>query len=165
MIEQYLGIPSDYVTIGVCAVVLLLLIIVIILAAGLSRLKKKYRSFMSGKDGKSLEDILLKRINKIDDLDERNTKNEQRIDRLAADLEGCYQKIGIEKYDALDEQGGKLSFALTLLDEKNNGFIINTVHSREGSYSYIKEIIDGNSIIGLSPEEETALEKALNGNK
>ena len=37
------------------------------------------------------------------------------------------------------------------------------VHSREGSYSYIKEIIDGNSIVGLSPEEDEALQKALNG--
>ena len=83
--------------------------------------------------------------------------------RRTKDLEPCFQKIGLEKYDALDEQGGKLSFALTLLNEKDNGFIINTVHSREGSYSYIKEIIDGNSIIGLSPEEEKALSKALNG--
>ncbi|MDD5956684.1 MAG: DUF4446 family protein [Lachnospiraceae bacterium] len=163
MIEQYLGIDQEYILIGVCALAVILFIIMIVQAAKLGSLKKKYAEFMKGKSGESLEEILMEKINKIDELDDRNRKNEQRIDQLAKDLEPCYQKIGLEKYDALDEQGGKLSFALTLLDEKNNGFIINTVHSREGSYSYIKEIIDGNSIIGLSPEEETALSKALNG--
>ncbi len=158
MIEQYLGIDQEYILIGVCALAVILFIIMIVQAAKLGSLKRKYAEFMKGKSGESLEEILMEKINKIDELDDRNRKNE-----LAKDLEPCYQKIGLEKYDALDEQGGKLSFALTLLDEKNNGFIINTVHSREGSYSYIKEIIDGNSIIGLSPEEETALSKALNG--
>jgi hypothetical protein len=75
----------------------------------------------------------------------------------------CYQKMGLLKYDALDEMGGKLSYTLALLNEKNNGYVLNCVHSREGSYSYIKEIIDGNSIVGLSPEEDEALQKALNG--
>ena len=163
MIEKYLGIDPEYILIGLCAVAVIFLIIIIIQAVRLSSMKKKYASFMKGKSGESLEEILMEKINKIDEIDDRNRKNEQRLDQLAKDLEPCFQKIGLEKYDALDEQGGKLSFALTLLNEKDNGFIINTVHSREGSYSYIKEIIDGNSIIGLSPEEEKALSKALNG--
>ncbi|RRF96916.1 MAG: DUF4446 family protein [Lachnospiraceae bacterium] len=163
MIEKYLGIDQEYILIGVAAFALILLIIIIVQAAKLNSLKKKYQTFMKGKSGESLEKLLIEKLDKIDELDERNRKNEQRIDQLAKDLEPCYQKAGLEKYDALDEQGGKLSFALAMLDEKNNGFIINTVHSRDGSYSYIKEIIDGNSIIGLSPEEDNALQKALNG--
>ena len=61
--------------------------------------------------------------------------------------------------------GGKLSYALCMLNEKNDGYIINTVHSREGCYSYVKEIIDGNSVIGLSEEEIQALEEALKNEK
>ena len=61
--------------------------------------------------------------------------------------------------------GGKLSYALCMLNEKNDGYIINAVHSREGCYSYIKEIIDGNSVIGLSEEEEQALDEALKNEK
>ena len=45
--------------------------------------------------------------------------------------------------------GGKLSFALALLDNRNNGFIINAMHSREGCYTYVKEIINGESYITL----------------
>ena len=66
-----------------------------------------------------------------------------------------------EKHDAFDEMGGKLSFSLALLDQKNDGFIINAMHSREGCYTYIKEIVDGNSIIVLAEEEKNALDIAM----
>ena len=61
--------------------------------------------------------------------------------------------------------GGKLSFSLALLSQTNEGFIINAMHSCEGCYTYIKEIIDGNSVITLSEEEQEALDMALNSNK
>ena len=57
--------------------------------------------------------------------------------------------------------GGKLSFSLAMLDVRNNGFIINAMHTREGCYTYIKEIVDGNSIIVLSDEEQKALDRAM----
>ena len=76
-----------------------------------------------------------------------------------------FQKYGLVKYDAFQEMGGKLSFSLAMLNEKNDGYIINAVHSREGCYTYVKEIIDGNSIIALAEEEEQALAQALSSNQ
>ena len=72
-----------------------------------------------------------------------------------------YQKVGIVKYDAFHEMGGELSFALTMLDENNNGWIFNAMHSREGCYTYIKEVVNGESYIELSSEEKECLEKAV----
>ena len=51
-----------------------------------------------------------------------------------------------------------------MLDMRNNGFIINAMHTREGCYTYIKEIIDGNSVIVLSEEEQEALKRAMDPN-
>ena len=65
------------------------------------------------------------------------------------------------KYDAFQEMGGKLSFSLCLLNEKDDGFIINAMHSREGCYTYIKEIIAGKCVIILSEEEKEALDMAM----
>ncbi len=65
--------------------------------------------------------------------------------------------MGLVKYDAFSQMGGQLSFCLALLNEKNNGFIINSVHSAEGCYSYTKEIKNGQSDISLGKEEEEAL--------
>ena len=72
-----------------------------------------------------------------------------------------YQKIGIVKYDAFHEMGGDLSFALTMLDENDNGWILNAMHSREGCYTYIKEVVKGQSYIELAEEESESLERAI----
>ena len=77
-------------------------------------------------------------------------------------MEGHYQKVGIVKYDAFHEMGGDLSFALTMLDENNTGWILNAMHSREGCYTYIKEIVKGESYVVLGEEEKEALRQAVN---
>ena len=57
--------------------------------------------------------------------------------------------------------GGKLSFAIAMLNENNNGWIMNAMHSREGCYTYVKEIVNGESFVELSEEEAEALDKAI----
>lgn len=76
-------------------------------------------------------------------------------------MESAYQKMGLVKYDAFNQMGGQLSFSLALLDENNNGFIINSVHSSEGCYSYTKEIKLGQCVIDLGAEEAEALAMAM----
>lgn len=71
-----------------------------------------------------------------------------------------FQKMGMVKYNAFREMSGDLSYALALLDQENNGFLINSVYGNEGGYSYIKEIKNGESEILLSEDEQKALEKA-----
>ena len=161
MIEAYLGIPIDFIVIGLAAVCVVLLILLIVNIVRVSRLREKYEIFMKGKTAKSLEDTLIYRLEQLDDLIKANASNERNISVILETLQSCFQKFGLVKYDALDEMGGKLSCALCMLNDKNDGYIINIVHSREGCYNYMKEIIDGNSIIGLSDEEAEALEKAL----
>ena len=161
MIEYYLGIDSDYAVIGLAALVLVLIVVTIINAGRQRKLRKAYEQFMLGNDGKSLEDTLVDRLNQVDALIEANANNERNIDTLIRKSKNNFRKFGLVKYDALQEMGGKLSFSLCMLNEKNDGFILNVVHSREGCYSYIKEIIDTNSIVTLAEEEEQALRMAL----
>lgn len=161
MIEQYLGISSDYIVIGLAVAMLLIIILLIVLIVKVSDLKKKYKIFMQGNNAKSLEDTLFYRLEQVDELIEANASNERNIDAIYKNMQGCYQKMGLVKYDAFNEMGGKLSFSLCMLDENNNGYIINAMHTREGCYTYVKEIIDGESVIQLAEEEENALAKAL----
>ena len=119
---------------------------------------------MSGKDAKTLEDTLIQRLDQVDSLLESNEENDRNIKVLSKNMQCTYQKMGLIKYDAFHEMGGKLSFSLAMLDMRNNGFIINAMHTREGCYTYIKEIIDGNSVIVLSEEEQEALKRAMNPN-
>lgn len=165
MISQYLGFDSDFIILGLTAVVLILLILYIVNIVQMNKLKKNYKIFMSGKNAKNLEETIIKRLEQVDELMKANAANEKSIRVLIKNIKKSYQKMGLIKYDAFHEMGGKLSFSLAMLDVKNNGFIINAMHTREGCYTYIKEIVDGNSIIVLSEEEQEALKRAMGTDK
>ena len=161
MISQYLGFDSDYIILGLAGFCIVLFILVIVNMVQTSKMKKKYKKFMSGKNAKSLEETLVKKLNQIDSLVEANAANEKNIKNVVNNMKFTFQKVGLVKYDAFNEMGGKLSFSLALLNASNDGFVLNAVHSREGCYTYIKEIIDGNSIIVLAEEEQEALNRAM----
>ncbi len=165
MISQYLGFDSDYIILGLAGFCIILFILVIVNMVQTSKMKKKYKKFMSGKNAKSLEETLVKRLDQIDSLVEANAANEKNIKKVVNNMKFTFQKVGLVKYDAFNEMGGKLSFSLALLNASNDGFVLNAVHSREGCYTYIKEIIDGNSIIVLAEEEQEALNMAMEAEK
>lgn len=151
---------------GIVLIIMLVLIIVAFVLIILNNkkikvLEAKYESFMKGKDAKSLEDTILKRFKEVDILVSENEKKTSQIQEINEILTATFQKKGVVKYDAFHEMGGKLSFALVMLDKEDNGFVINSMHSREGCYTYIKEIIGGESYIPLGTEEKEALDKAL----
>ena len=160
MISQYLGFDSDYIILGLAAFCVILFILTVVNMAKTSKLRKKYEAFMMGKDAKSLEETLVTRLSQVDKLISANEANEKNIRKMFDNMKFTFQKVGLVKYDAFNEMGGKLSFSLAMLNESDNGFVLNAVHSREGCYTYIKEIIDGNSIITLAEEEQEALKMA-----
>ena len=161
---ELIGIDPAYILIGMTALIVILLITVIVLIVKTSGLKKKYNAFMQGKDGKTLEDTIINRFEQLDETSKLSKANYNEIKKITENLKITYQKVGIVKYDAFNEMGGKLSFALALLDKNNNGFVLNAMHSREGCYTYIKEIVNGESYIVLAEEEKNALNIALGNN-
>ena len=128
----------------------------------MNRFMKKYKSFMKGKDGASLEKTILRNMNDIDMLMESSKNHMEEIRQLKEIQLHTLNKTAIVKYDAFKEMGGKLSFALAMLDQENSGFVMNAIHSREGCYTYIKEIVKGESYIILGEEEKEALRQAVN---
>ena len=137
MISQYLGFDSDYIILGLAGFCIVLFILVIVNMVQTSKMKKKYKKFMSGKNAKSLEEILVKRLNQIDSLVDANATNEKNIKKVVNNMKFTFQKVGLVKYDAFNEMGGKLSFALAMLEKNNTGFILNAIHSRDNCFFYI----------------------------
>ncbi len=151
-----------YITFGSIGLSIILLILVIVALVKLGKTKKKYNEFMNGADGKSLEDEILKRFKEIDSMKAVQAKMGREIEKINETLLITYQKVGVVKYDAFEEMGGKLSFAICMLNDENDGFILNSMHSsREGCYTYAKEIIKGKSFVELSGEEQQALDRAI----
>ena len=130
-----------------------------------TELRKKYDAFLTGNDGASLEETLIKKIKKLEELERTDKVRKKSIERIERKLSGTYQKAGMVKYDAFQEMGGKMSFALALLNENDDGFVINSIHSREGCYTYIKEIIHAQAYNLLTDEEKKAINEAIKKNK
>lgn len=140
-----------------------LITLVIVLLVKTIKLEKKYAAFMKGSDGETLEDSIFNRFKELDKVKKEERLTAEKLDVTCETLINAFQKMGMVKYDAFSEQGGKLSYSLCLLNDKDNGFIVTSIHSREGCNSYIKEIIRGESYVILSTEERKALESAQKG--
>lgn len=143
-------------------VTVVVLILLVIQMRRTARLKKRLDRFMSGSDGKSLEKEIASLCEDNKRLRATASENKKDIRTLYRKAESAYRKMGLVKYDAFHQMGGQLSFCLVLLDENNNGFLINSVHSTEGCYTYTKELRGGESATPLGKEEEEALQEALN---
>ena len=126
------------------------------------KLRKRYEKFLQGKNAKSLEDQITELCEIHDILKKNSDVHTKQIKDLYRRHKTTFQKSAIVKYDAFKEMGGKLSFCLAMLDEENDGFILNSVHSTDGCYSYTKRITKGESDVPLAGEEQHALEKAMN---
>ncbi len=150
-----------YLFIGMLALIIILLVLLIVQIVKTNKLKNRLDKFVLGKDAKSLEKdiVALYEDNKF--LRNATEKNKKDIRTLYKNMETTFQKIGVVKYDAFRQMGGSLSFCLALLNEKNDGFIMNSVHSTDGCYTYTKIIKNGESDVDLGKEEKKALEIAM----
>ncbi len=149
------------VIISLAVITLLLLIATIICILQTNRLYRRYDYFMRGKDAESLEETILKQMDEIRELKSQDRANKDAIRTLTKNVKGSYQKFGMVKYNAFKGMGGNLSFAFAMLDLNNTGFVLNSVHSREGCYLYIKSVEKGETEVILGNEEKEALEQAL----
>ncbi|SHJ79974.1 DUF4446 family protein [Propionispora hippei] len=142
------------------AMICLALIVFININIKLSRMNRRYRKLMQGVEGANLEKLLLTHIEEVRDA-------VKRVDSLSAscrNLEGitrnCVQKVGIVRFNAFEDTGSDLSFAIALLDAQNNGVVISNIFGRNESRTYAKPIVNCQSQYFLTEEEKAALEQA-----
>ena len=149
--------------IGMATIVLVIAVLVycVILHIRLGSLKKKYYFFMQGDNGASLERKLSVEVSEIRDAAKglESLLTEQAAIRNTQS--NTIQKIGFIKYNAFENIGNDLSFALTLLDGNNNGICISSIYGRNESRIFSKPIVKGKSLVSLSQEELESLNEAL----
>lgn len=158
--ESY-GIPIEYVVLGELALIFILFLTVCISNGRIRKLTKRYESFMHGKTGADLEGIIVSAFSEMETIKKNDARRMKEFKIIRKNMKNSFRKIGLVKYDAFNQMSGTLSFSLALLNEKNDGIILNCMHSREGCFTYAKEIIGGESYVVLSDEEKTALQQAI----
>ena len=158
------GMDTGFLFIGLIVLFVMVIVLMVMVTKQnrqMRQLKTRVDKFMGGKSARGLEETIVTLLDDYEMLKENAKDNARDIKTIYKNMRSAYQKMGIVKYDAFQQMGGQLSFCLALLDEDNNGFIINSVHSTEGCYSYTKEIREGESDVPLGKEEEEAMRIAL----
>ncbi len=127
------------------------------------KLRKRIDRFMgSAENNGHIESMLVEYLGKVDDVSRQHNGLLKKVDTLQHRLQFCVQKVGMVRYNPFEDMGGDLCFALALLDQQDNGVVINTIYSREGSYTYAKKLTGGNSEKHkLSVEERQCVDMAM----
>lgn len=126
-------------------------------------LRKKIKIFLKGKKVKDFEEVISEQIKRMesieDDIKDINKWNE----KLQGICDISITKVGVVRFNPFKDTGGDQSFAIALLDSKNNGIIFSSLYGREGTRVYSKPIVNGDSTYNLSEEEREAIKKAVGG--
>ena len=114
-------------------------------------------------DGKNIKEDLDNYMRRVSSSEEEIRKLSLYYKELDEKTKNCIQKVGIFRYNAYKDTGSDLSFAVCLLDEKNDGVVFNGIYSREASNIYAKPIEKGRSTYTITEEEKEAISRAING--
>lgn len=160
-IFESIGISTDWIVILLIVIVFLQFIWILTIISKYNKLNKRLSKFTTGRDAANLEEVITKRFSEIRQIVKNEKQQNRDIELINDKFLTTFCKIGLVKYDAFKEMSGKLSFSLALLTENHDGIIITSMHSREGCFTYCKEVTNEESYYVLSEEERLALNVAM----
>lgn len=140
------------------ATLVIMLAVIAWLFVKIRKISKKSELFFSGKKGENLEEIINTQSKDLRNLDkeiQQLFEGTNKLHKLA--LRGLH-KVGVVRFNPFKDLGGNQSFAISLLDGKNSGIVISSLHTREGTRVYAKPILSGESEkYPLTEEEQRAI--------
>ncbi len=151
---------STYLILGNTILTLVLFIILVSTKSKLKKLNNRYKKFFKNSDDLNVERLVEENIDLCNEILNKNKDIESKINYIERNMLQCVQKVGIVRYNAFDDVGSNLSFAIALLDGNDNGIVLNGIYSRESTTTYAKSIINGQSKYPLSAEEIQAIDIA-----
>ena len=159
---QLYSVNLEDIILGLGAAVVVLFLLVLYLFCSLSSLKSRYRSMMTGEQtGATFEEMLLGHIKKTDAVATENVQLREKNAVMDALLQTALTRVGVVRFSAFKDMGSDLSYAVALLDAKNNGVVFSSIFAREDSRTYVKPIENGHSSYTLTTEEEQAIRDAI----
>ncbi|HMM22599.1 MAG TPA: DUF4446 family protein [Selenomonadales bacterium] len=154
----------QYVIIALTAAIFLALIVFISINLKLAKLNRRYEKMMQGANGANLEELLQKHIEEVRQATDKVSRLDRDCQRLDGTLRTCVQKVGLVRFNAFEDTGSDLSFAMALLDAGNNGVVLSSIFGRSESRIYAKPVVAGVSSYFLTDEEKEALAQAQETN-
>ena len=140
---------------------IVLLVAMIGLLRRTSRLSDRLAGVTRGESGKSFEGILEAHLDKVYAVARELDEVSARTKVLESVLPTAFQRVGLVRYNPFEDTGGNQSFALAMLDANGDGWILSSLHARQGTRYYAKAVKAGRSETSLSDEEQAAIRQAV----
>lgn len=155
------------VAVAAAGVALLALVLAIVLAFKLRRMRSAQRAVLGASGDRDLvshaERLETGFVELRDWVEETAAGLEQRVGAAEGRVDGCIAYRSMVRYDAYGEMSGEQSSSVALLDARRSGVVVSSISHRDQARVYVKQILEGESEIQLSPEEQEAIESALGG--
>jgi hypothetical protein len=126
----------------------------------LRRLTRQYTALMRGADETDLVSLLNQHVAEVQQAIETVSALEQRTETLERAQPHALQWIGSIRFSPFRHTGGAQSFALALVDDRGDGFVLSSLHARENTRVYAKPLHQWTSEHMLTDEEKQAIERA-----
>lgn len=136
------------------------LILILSMGKKLKMFQKSYLALQTYINGNSLDELLGDYIGEVKKIREEMERNGKRMEQVEAKLRSSVDRAELIRFNAFDNMGSDLSFALALLNQEGNGVVLSSINSREESRVYAKPIVKGESTYQLSEEERNVINKA-----
>ncbi|MEZ0537092.1 DUF4446 family protein [Caldicellulosiruptoraceae bacterium PP1] len=158
--KDFIKTYSNEIILLLLGLIFLVIVINLYISSKYRSIKRRFVDLTKNQDFKSLEEVINSLTNRVASLEEQNKVLNNNLNILKQNSKLAIQKLGIVRYNAFDNVGSNLSFALTLLDANDNGVVLNEIYTREGSTIFAKPIENGTSKYPLSAEEIQSLDIA-----
>lgn len=113
-------------------------------------------------EGKAdLVDFAVSLQGRVDELNRAIDEIASGLARVDRRVDGTVSNTGIVRYDAYENTGGHQSASIALLDASRTGVILSAIQGRDYARIYVKELDRGHASIALSPEEQDAVDRAM----
>ncbi|WP_422485756.1 DUF4446 family protein [Gudongella sp. DL1XJH-153] len=160
---DFIDLNSTYFIIALSVAFLVVLILYIAQIREYRKHKERYDSLTRGLSGANIEDLFIRINSELSSINRDINLIEDNIETIETKVTFTIQKMGFVRYNAFADTGSELSFSIALMDAYNNGFVLTSIYGREQAVMFGKPIQNANCNVPLSPEEMTAINRALMG--
>lgn len=156
----------DFNITNISLIILLVVTVVNLILLVINNLKvKKYKELYDKALSKfnsheNIKDEFITLYERLNNVENESKSTVDIVNNFSDKIRSNVQKIGFVKYNAYDDTENKLSFALVMLDDRENGILINHIYSKHGSNIYAKLVTNGEVEDRISEEEATAIKIA-----
>jgi hypothetical protein len=120
-----------------------------------------YNRLIKTTERRTLKEILDKVLLEVQLEKDKRNELEYRIKEVSDEILHHIQKVGILRFNPFEDTGGDQSFVLTILDGKDSGIVLTSLHNRGNTRWYAKNVHEGKGVDHiLSSEEQKAIHTA-----